>query len=313
MRLLPAFLLLGLCSSAAADEPFVVEKDSVDLSPAPGVEIKELRIDNRLGDVSVVGTTAPGVSISVEKRAADEATLARLKVNLMPDPSGRVDVSTVLLASSDLERVPAGSVRIDVVIKVPQKARVDVRAWNGRVSATGLAAGATLATHEGDITVTESSGAVITRAVRGSQRLVGLRGLVSAEQGFGPISLDEIDGDFLAARAHHGSIDARHIRSHAVRIMTTFGDIHFRGELWAGGQYELRSREGNVDARVAGNFNVDMQSRRGRLENRISGLRLAPREEGRLRGMYQTGSGSLPAGLEMSSVSGVVRVGLVSE
>ena len=312
MRTLVVLVLLA-GGTALADEPWVVEKDNVDISPAVGVEIKELRVDNRLGDVSVIGTDAHGVSISVEKRAPDEATLARLKVNLVPDPSGRVDISTVLLAGTDLSRVPAGSVRIDVTLLVPHKARIDVQAWNGRVSATGLAAGATLTTHEGDITVTDSSGAVITRAVRGSQRLVGLRGLVSAEHGFGPVSLDEIDGDFLAARVHHGSVDARHIRSHAARIMTTFGDIHFRGELWAGGQYELRSREGNVDARVGGSFALDAQTRRGRIESRVSLLRLAPREEGRLRGVYEAGSGALPAGLEMSSVSGVVRVGLVSD
>ena len=135
---------------------------------------------------------------------------------------------------------------------------------------------------------------------------------MSADQTYGPISLDEIDGDFLAARVHHGSIDAQHIRSHAVRVVTTFGDIRFRGELWAGGKYELRSREGNVDARVSGSFSLDAATRRGRIESGIGSLRLAPREEGRLRGLYSSGD-SLPAGLEMSSVSGVVRVGLISD
>ena len=138
----------ALADPTPGKPPFLVEKDSVDLSPAANVTIKDVRVDNRLGDVSIIGMDVQGITITVEKRAADEATLERLKVNLVPDPSGRVDISTVLLAGPEMARVPAGSVRVDVTVLVPKEDAVGCSVERP-VSATGLLAGATLSTHEG--------------------------------------------------------------------------------------------------------------------------------------------------------------------
>ena len=105
----------------------------------------------------------------------------------------------------------------------------------------------------------------------------------------------------------------RRIRSRAVRIFTTFGDIHFRGELFAGGKYELRSVNGNVDASVSGSFELEASTRRGRIETRVATMREAPAvEDKRVRGSFETAEGVVPAALEMSSVAGLVRVGLLS-
>ena len=53
---------------------------------------------------------------------ADEDTLERLKVNLVPDPSGVVRISSALLVGEEMRAIAAGSVRIDIQVHVPRSA-----------------------------------------------------------------------------------------------------------------------------------------------------------------------------------------------
>src|SRR5262249_56344200 len=115
----------------------------------------------------------------------------------------------------------------------------------------------------------------------------------------------------LGARVHRGTVTATRIRWRMGSIMTTFGDIEMRGELLAGGRYELRSFHGNVAVHTQGPFTVDASSRDGRIAPEIE-LRDAQRPEvGRLVGSY--GSGDRPASLVLSSTVGRVGFGLASE
>ena len=308
---LAALLLPALPALADEEAGFLVERDNVEIAPARQVEIHAIDIDNRLGDIQVIGRDQPGISLAVVKRAPDEDALDRLKVNLVPDPSGVVRISSALLIGREARPIAAGQVRIDIKIFAPRAAAVRAKAWNGKLGVTGMEAGATLAAHDGDIAVTNVKGPVTTISTRGRQRLTGVAGVVSADDTYGDLALDTISGDALAARVHRGSVTATHIRSQVVSITTTFGDIQFRGELLAGGRYELRSYQGNVDARAQGSFTVDARSRDGRIAPEVE-LRDAQRPEiGRLLGSY--GGGERPATLILSSTAGRVVFGLVNE
>jgi DUF4097 and DUF4098 domain-containing protein YvlB len=170
--------------------------------------------------------------------------------------------------------------------------------------------GADLMAHDGDIVVTNVKGQVSTTSMRGSQRLSEVSGSVTADETYGDVALDGISGSRLAARVHRGTVTASRVRVESVSITTTFGDIHFRGELAAGGRYELRSYKGNVDARTTGAFEVNAWSRDGRIEPTLD-LAGSRRDGGRLLGAF--GRADRPALLLLSSTVGRVTFGLATE
>jgi DUF4097 and DUF4098 domain-containing protein YvlB len=293
----------------------MLERNAVQVKPKKGVVIKGLKVDNRLGDVEVIGSDEPGIAVYAVKRAKDGEVLERLKVNmLVPERSGTVEIGTMLLAGEEAKPVEAGTIRIDLTITVPRKAGVEVKAWNGKIAVTGLRNGAALQAHESSITVTDVVGAVQTLATRGKQRLTSVRGTVTAGATYGEMSLDAISGDALLASVHDGTVTATRIRSRQVTLRTTIGDISFSGELLAGGNVDVRSYKGDVEIRVAEKkglaLEVDAWSRKGQVDTQLELAGLAT-EKGRVRGTF--GTAKKPASLEVGSTLGRVTIGLLNE
>jgi len=305
--LVPASAALA---DTAAEDGFLVERDNVEISPAKSIHIEAIDVDNRLGDVQIIGRDQPGVTLAVVKRAPDEATLDRLHINLpVPDPkAGVIKISTALLIGTEARPIAAGQVRIDIKIFAPRDVTVQARAWNGKLGVTGMESGATLLAHDGDIVVSNVKGPVTTTSMRGRQQLSDVSGKVSADDTFGDLALEQISGEALAARVHRGTVTASRVRSRAVAITTTFGDIEFRGELLAGGHYELRSYHGNVDVHGSGAARIDAFSRDGQIRPETELRDVMRSEAGRLTGSF--GVSDTPAVLLMSSTAGRVVFGL---
>jgi hypothetical protein len=326
---LAAFVVLGAIAQVAlAEEPereggFLIERDDVQIQPHAKVKVKKVAIDNRLGDVSVVGHDDPGVIVHVVKRGPDGETLDRLKVNLVTDPDGTITLGTALMAGEEARPLPARSIRIDVTIEVPRSAHIDVKAWNGKLAVTGVHAGAQLKAHAADVAVTDVSGKVTTDTTRGNQKLTSVRGTVSAENTYGEVALESISGDSLAASVHEGQVIATRVKSRTVKLRTTFGDIHFTGELLAGGHYDLASYKGNVvvqlvppgdplAAKKGMALALDAYARDGSVDSRLELADVTRPEQGRLVGSFGT-SRAKPAVLSISSMAGNVSVGLMNE
>ena len=317
-------------SVALADEPereggFLIERDDVQIKPHARVRVKKVTVDNRLGDVSVVGHDDPGVVVHVVKRGPDGETLDRLKVNLVTDPDGTITLGTALMAGEEARPLPARSIRIDVTIEVPRDAHIEVKAWNGKLAVTGVHAGAQLKAHAADVAVTDVTGKVSTETTRGNQKLTSVKGTVSAENTYGEVSLESISGDSLAASVHEGQVIATRVKSRTVKLRTTFGDIHFTGELLAGGRYDLASYKGNVivqllppageaggGARKHMALQLDAYARDGAVDSRLELADVTRPEEGRLVGSFGSTRGK-PAMLSISSMAGNVSVGLMNE
>jgi hypothetical protein len=295
----------------ARDGVGLVERDTVQIAPARGVEIKELVVDNRLGDVQVVGHDGPEVALTVIKRAPDGTTLDRLKVNLSTDINGRVDIGAALLAGVEDRPVPARAVRIDIVVEVPRRAHVTVRAWNGKVAVAGVHAGATLSAHVGDLTVTDVRGKVITDSLRGTQRLSSVSGAVDADTTYGEVAIDGMTGTELAARVQDGQLVASRVKARKVRLRTTFGDIQFSGEILAGADVDIASYQGTVDVRLLPGttpIRLDAGTREGRLDSRVQLAGGVQPDGNHVQGML--GRGKQPATLRITSVTGNVSVGM---
>lgn len=289
----------------------VVERDRVEVAPAGEVTISQVVVNNRLGDVKLAGHDAPHVTIYAVKRAPDEATLDRLKVSLVPDPAGPIRIATALQASPEARPVMAGSVTIDLVILLPRAARAVATTWNGAVTLENLDAGGEATTNTGDIAVLNVSGAVLTHAGSGLQRFRQVFGALEAEGVEGAIDIEVVRGDRLAARLHHGTIEARRVSAREVELSTTRGDIAFSGEAVAGGSYRVLSYRGNVSVsfRRGAVFRVDALARRGRVVAPAGWPGLAP---GGARLVGLVGGGREPASLFVRSAHGEIRLRLIS-
>ena len=228
------------------------------------------------------------------------------------------------MAGEEARPLPARSIRIDVTLEVPRGAAIEVKAWNGKVAVTGVRAGAQIKAHAADLAVTDVTGKVTTDNTRGNQKLTSVKGTVSAENTYGEVSLESISGDSLAASVHEGQVIATRVKSRTVKLRTTFGDIHFTGELLAGGHYDLASYKGNVNVQLVPPatsvakakqrmaLQLDAYARDGKVDSRLELADVTRPEQGRLVGSFG-GSHARPAVLSISSMAGNVSVGLVNE
>ena len=237
------------------------ERDVVELSPAKGLHIDSLDIDNRLGDVRVEGHDKDSISIMAVKHAPDADTLDRLKVSLVPDPDGPVTIRTSLLAGPEARPVPAGSIRIDLVVLAPRSARVQVQAWKGQVVVKRVDNGAELATDDGDIDVSDVSGKVVTHSAHGALRLAEIYGAIDAHALEGDLDLDVVHGDRLDAVVHAGQVSGRRIRVRNLSVLITRGNADIEVEAVAGGHYQVASYWGDVELRFRGAAPVRVRAR----------------------------------------------------
>ena len=253
--------------TAASERPSgVFERDVVEVAPVAPVTL--LAVDNRLGEVSVVGHDSDKVVISAHKRALDQDTLERLRVTLAPDASGSVRIATSLTTGREARPIPGGSVTIDLVIHAPRSARVDARVWNGRLAVTGMENGAELSSNSGAIEVKNASGAIVTHSAAGEQTFLEIFGTVDARSIGGRMDLDIVRGRRLDASVHDGRIDGRKVRVNEMSLRATKGDIRLRAQALAGGNYRIGTFSGNIEVEFASSapLGVRAQSRRGRVE-----------------------------------------------
>ena len=302
-----ALVLVAALAGAAAAEPGVEERDVVELAPAKGQKVGKVEIDNRLGDIRIEGHDRDAISIIAVKRAPDQETLERLKVSLVPDPSGPVSISTALLAGKEARPIPAGSVRIDLVIMAPRSAPVEARVWKGRIAIKGLDAGAELTAVDGDIDVEQVSGSVSTESNHGRHTFAQVFGAIDARATAGDLDLDVVRGERLAAVVHQGHVVGRKVRVRDISIRVTRGDVDIAGEAIAGGHYQIASYWGNVQVRLGKKVPMHVRAQAH------AGLVTLPRRFRRqdADGAIVTGdagSGRSPADLDLRTRVGIITV-----
>jgi hypothetical protein len=248
-----ASLVLGAAAGARADEAdggpgaMLVERREI-LVPVPPGSVEVLRIDNPMGRVEVRGRAGQvdAIHIVAVKRAATPEALARLRVHYTAFASGEVQLDTRVELEGRERSVPLSGSGIDLVIDLPPDVALEAKTFGGDVSASGLRAGARLETTGGRIGVSDVSGGVVTRQLRGGQRLAGVEGDVDLDGVEGDLDLARLGGGRVDARVVDGSIRAEDVRSTWVRLRTTTGGIVLLGVILPGARYDLRSYAGDV-------------------------------------------------------------------
>jgi len=251
-----ALVLVAAAGMARADEPAeetaeaaVFEHDVVEVQPGKK-PIKTLTIDNQLGDIRIEGHDGKGLIIYAYKRAPDDAALDQLRVSLVPDPDGPVRITTAVDRSVEKTTLPAGQVRIDLVVRAPRGAKVDARVGEGELVVRNMDAGGDLDAGAGAITVENVAGTVYARSVDGDQSFAEVFGDLDAQALSADLLFETVRGDELIASVHDGTISARKIASKHIELRTTRGKIHLESELSLGGKLVVASRSGDVDVRV---------------------------------------------------------------
>jgi hypothetical protein len=310
-RMLVILAILG-CPLAAAAEPehpsALVERSRLEVQPG-GRAIKQLTIENPLGNVRVEGYDGTAIQIETLKHAPDEDALDRLRVSLVPNQDGTVRIATTADPSPESKPLARGAVRIDLIIRAPRDARIDAAVSAGSLEVVNMDAGTELDTSSGPISVRNVSGEVMTHSVSGMTSLAQVFGSVDAQTMSSDLELDTIGGERLVASANRGKIAGRRVRSRNVELTTTDGKIVLEAESSLRGHIIVASLRGDIDVRL---------HRNGVVRVRARGTKVtlgAPAQAGPdgwvATQIGEAMGGSSPAIIEMRSTYGIVKFALI--
>ena len=280
--------------------------------PAKAAEV--VRIDNLLGRIQVRGNARPGeIHIYAEKRASTPDALGRLRVHYTAFDGGEVVVDTRVEMGGRERSLPLAGSGVDLIVDVPPNVAVEAKTFGGDVSASGLRAGAKLETTGGRIGVSDVHGGVVTRQLRGGQRVAAVEGDVDLDGVEGDMDLRNLGGGRVDAHVVDGTIRAEDLRSGLVRLVTTTGQIVLLGMIRPGAHYDLRSYAGDVRVVPTGDVAFELRARSARPIDTDVALRASRREGDWLRAEYATTNRRNPprtrtALLELSSVLGGVAI-----
>jgi hypothetical protein len=243
----------------------VSERSRVTIEPA-GRAIRQLAIENPLGDVRIEGYDGNAIQIETHKFAPDDDALDRLHISLVPNPDGTVTIKTTADAGREVRPVGRSAVRIDLVIRAPRDARIEAAVGSGLLEVRNMDAGSDLDTASGPISVRNVQGDVLTHSVSGATRLVQVFGSVDAQTLSSDLDLDTIGGDRLVASVHHGRIDGRRVRARDVELTATEGQIVLEAEAALRGHLVISAWKGNVDVRLRRHGAVLVRARGTKVE-----------------------------------------------
>ncbi|MEZ4402106.1 MAG: hypothetical protein R3B06_18915 [Kofleriaceae bacterium] len=260
---------VAVAGGAAADDGTdrdgdgaVVERAELVIGPGRHA-IGGIAIDNVLGDVRVEGYDGDSVQVVAVKHAPDAAALARLRVTVVPDPSGEVRLSTSLAERGGKAAVALATVRIDLTVRVPRAATVTGRVATGRLEVRDLDAGADLDSSTGPIVVRNVAGSVFARSLDGSQRFEEVFGTLDSHAIDGDLSFDSVRGATLTAQAYAGDVSGRRVGSRQVRVSSIDGQIDLDAEAVAGGAVTVTSLRGAVAVRLHAPGGAAVRTRAG--------------------------------------------------
>ena len=260
---------------------------------------KKLRIENPCGDVKIVGRAESGTVL------AD----ARVRGGTPEEAKARAAEYTVIVEESDslvvIRQPDVSGLVVDLVIRLPEAANVEVR------------------TEMGDVEVTDHPASVRVGTRAGEVKVHGARGPVEVSADSGGVTLDDVESPSIALDTKSGDLRLTRVRGN-VNARTAAGDVTLKDA--SGGVMSLESVSGSVVLDLAepvtGNLNVrtvsgdvtvdtpdggdcrvSLSSLRGTVDSFVT-LDDEAKTEGRVTGRLGDGTGSL----DVSAVTGSVRL-----
>lgn len=132
----------------------------------------------------------------------------------------------------------------DLVIRLPADVSIDIQGGSGDVTVIGFRSAITIQALDGDIDV-DGASALAIHSVDGDVRVTDAAGPVTIEIGDGDATLMRIGGS-IAVHGIDGDITILDGDAAAVALSTVSGDLRYDGRVYADGDYELATHDGDV-------------------------------------------------------------------
>jgi len=179
------------------------------------------------------------------------AVLYSDRVQSDPHQSGsRVDVVSRLQAGADQD-----TGRVDYEIVVPPDANITLQSATGAIRVEGLS---------GDVNLESAAGGVSVRQIQGGHLRVRTLN--------GPITLANIQDGHVEVTSVSGEVAMTSVDGPYVQVNSNSGKISYDGPFGAGGEYNLISHTGDIEAIAPSyaSFDVVARSEHGTVENDFS-------------------------------------------
>ncbi len=308
-----ASLVVVLLAGTAIAEPKntgLVEHARLEVAPG-GRPIKQLTIENPLGDVRVEGYDGQSIMIETTKNAPDEDALDRLRVSLIPNPDGTVRILTTADGGKEVKKLARSAVRIDLVVRAPRDARIDAAVSAGKLEVVNMDAGGDLDTSSGPISVRNIAGELSTHSISGTTTIAQAFGSVDAQTIASDVELDTIGGERLVASVSRGKIAGRRVRARDVELTTTDGKISLEAEAPLRGRLVIASLRGDVDVKLRRHGAVTVRARAAKLELGSALGSARPGPNGWVEGHLGVKSSAQAAIVELRSRYGFVQFAVI--
>jgi hypothetical protein len=236
----------------------------------------ELAIETFDGAVDVQAWDRSEVVVEIERRAANQADAQALEIQTTQE-GNRISIQArnPLGRRREVVQIGGNSPSVNFVIRMPQRAALQVRTADGPIAVRGI--NGTIALNTGD------------GPVRGER----LAGELTIRTGDGPISLGDIEGG-IELNTGDGGIELNG-RLDALRISTGDGPVSVdaRAGSVMKGEWAINTGDGPITLRLPSDFNAEIDAHSGDGPISASGIVTETpqdaREEGVLRG--RAGSG----------------------
>lgn len=305
-------LALALVKTASAQpkNTGLVERARLEVAPG-GRPIKQLTIENPLGDVKIEGYDGQSIMIETTKTAPDEDALDRLRVSLIPNPDGTVRILTTADGGKEVKTLARAAVKIDLVVRAPRDARIDAAVSAGKLEVINMDAGGELDTASGPISVRNIAGELSTHSISGTTTIAQAFGSVDAQTIASDVELDTIGGERLVASVSRGKIAGRRVRARDVQLTTTEGKITLEAEAPLRGRMVIASLRGDVDVKLRRHGPVTVRVRAAKLDLGSSLGAARPGPDGWVEGHLGVKPQAQAAIVELRSRYGFVQFAVI--
>ena len=303
-------IALGGVATAQPQNTGLVERSRLEVAPG-GRPIKQLTIENPLGDVKIEGYDGQSILIETTKSAPDEDALDRLRVSLIPNPDGTVRILTTADGGKEVKKLARSAVKIDLVVRAPRDARIDAAVSTGKLEVVNMDAGGELDTASGPISVRNIAGELSTHSISGRTTITQAFGSVDAQTIASDVDLDTIGGEKLVASVSRGKIAGRRVRARDVELTTTDGKITLEAEAPLRGRMVIASLRGDVDVKLRRHGAVSVRARAAKVDLGSSMGVVRPGPNGWVEGHLGVKTQAQAAIVELRSRYGFVQFAVI--
>ena len=232
---------------SGTNEPVV--REVVDTRPiAAGMPVV---IEATVGDIRIVGSDAPEISIKASKRV-ESADLANVEPALeglefrVEEIEGRLHVVTVI--QENMETLGAKAYRVDLSIACPRTSPIKATAENGYTYISDMAGTIEVDQARGKVTVTRAAGAVDLSNNSGDIEAIECAGSVAVSCENGTATLENVKGDIEVS--NRGGKTVVVSPGAGATIRNTAGDVRIIALEGVFGAINVTANDGNISMAV---------------------------------------------------------------